>query len=225
MRNGLLKKVYLGWYRQMRDCLYASDNYSSPLSRLRKHRDEVIVELGEGGNGWVKEIMPLVFTSDVQEVGTDMCFSAMDMIFGAETIDAFLLINVLHHLRPETFFNEALRCLKPGGKILIIEPANTRWSRLIYRFHFESFRPDLYWEPVNNAMAWILFFRDVKYFKKLYPQLEIINIKTHTSLAYLLAGGHSYPQLVPTFLYPVIKWLEKILPLGGMFYTIVLEKE
>ena len=38
------------------------------------------------------------------------------------------------------FLVELERCLKPGGKIVMIEPANTRFSRLIFRrFHHEMF--------------------------------------------------------------------------------------
>jgi SAM-dependent methyltransferase len=168
----------------------------------------------------------------------DKVFSALDMPFEETSVDAFFMFDVLHHvIDPEAFFKEALRCLKPSGKIVMIEPANTLWARFIYRnFHHELFDPQAQWHleevgPLshgNGAMPWIIFSRDRRIFEKEFPELRIIRIRNHTPLRYLISGGLSLRQLLPSFTYPFIKAIEYILsPINnflGMFQTIELEK-
>ena len=73
--------------------------------------------------------------------GVDKVFCATEMPFTDESVDAFFMIDVLHHISDtRSFLREALRCLKPGGKVVMIEPANTLWARFIYtHFHHEGF--------------------------------------------------------------------------------------
>jgi SAM-dependent methyltransferase len=173
------------------------------------------------------------------------------MPFEEASVDAFLMLDVLHHIhKPRTFFKEALRCLKKGGKIIMIEPANTLWSRFIYKnFHHEPFDVRAAWElarrPVlrretrgqehggrisqaNGAMPWIIFTRDRKIFEKEFPSLKIVRIRNHTPLRYLLSGGLTLRQLLPSCTYTSIKVIEYLLsPLDnllGMFQTIELQK-
>jgi SAM-dependent methyltransferase len=48
------------------------------------------------------------------------------MPFEDGTADAFVMLDVLHHVpTPAEFCQEASRCLRPGGRIVMIEPANT----------------------------------------------------------------------------------------------------
>lgn len=48
------------------------------------------------------------------------------MPFQDKSVSAFMMIDVLHHIKDSRqFFKEMQRCLKPGGKIVMIEPANT----------------------------------------------------------------------------------------------------
>lgn len=92
--------------------------------------------------------MPGVITSDVLKLpNVDKVFSVCNMPFANESVDAFTMIDVLHHVaEPRAFFKEALRCLKVGGNIIMIEPANTLWSRFIYtNFHHELFDPYARW--------------------------------------------------------------------------------
>ena len=120
----------------------------------------------------------------------------------------------------------------------MIEPANTLWSRFVYRnFHHELFDPEGKWElkeigPLscgNGAIPWTIFSRDRKIFENDFPSLRIIRMHNHTPLRYLLSGGLTLRQLVPSFSYPVIKAIEYILSpinnLLGMFQTIQLEKK
>ncbi len=182
--KGFLKKLYVDFYRILKNKLPESA--------------KTIVELGSGG-GFIKEIIPSALTSDILEVdGLDHIFSALEMPFTDASVDAFVMIDVLHHIPdPEQFFREASRCLVPGGRIIMIEPANTPWSRFIYKnFHHEEFDLEAGWvlgasgplSQANGAVPWIMFNRDREKFLDRFPAFKIIEMKNHTPLRYLLSG-------------------------------------
>jgi hypothetical protein len=119
----------------------------------------------------------------------------------------------------------------------MIEPANTLWARFIYKnFHHELFDPQAEWGlekigPVshgNGAIPWIIFSRDRGIFEKEFPQLRIVRLRNHTPLRYLLSGGLTLRQMVPSFTYPLIKGVEFLMSAinnqAGMFQTIELQK-
>jgi len=225
-RKLFLKKTYESFYQDMlRRC-------------INVHSGGDFVEMGSGA-GFIKKLAPHVITSDVLPYeGVDLVFSALDIPLKDSSISAFLMIDVLHHVKDSArFFEEMQRCLKTGGKIVMIEPANTSWSMFIYtRFHHEPFEPSGKWgfdeggplTGANMAIPWIIFFRDMDLFAKKFPQLKACSIQIHTPFRYLLSGGLSLRQLLPSFFYPVIcliEWL--LLPFNrhiGMFMTIELEK-
>lgn len=224
-RKPFLKKLYADFYGEMKAAIPEPEN-------------KVVVELGSGG-GFIKEVIGNAITSDVLNLpNVDKVFSACGMPFERENVDAFVMFDVLHHINePRVFFREALRCLKVGGQIIMIEPANTIWSRFIYKnFHHEGFDTKAGWElekgsPLwcgNDAMPWIIFSRDRKIFESEFSALKIMQMHNHTPLRYLLSGGFTLHQLVPSCSYKFIKAVEFLLsPLDnylGMFQTIELEK-
>lgn len=224
-KKTFLKYLYIDFYKQFRKAIPEPET-------------KVLVELGSGG-GFIKEVIDNVITSDILELpNVDKVFSALEMPFEDTSIDALFMFDVLHHIAdPGDFFREAIRCLKSSGKIVMIEPANTLWARFIYKnFHHELFDPEAKWQlkehgPVshgNGAIPWIIFSRDRQIFEKEFPQLRIVRMRNHTPLRYLLSGGLTLRQLVPSFTYPVIKAIEYVLSpannLLGMFQTIELEK-
>lgn len=225
-KKPFLGKVYIDFYKQFK-------------KTIPDYEKKFLVELGSGG-GFIKEVIPNVITSDTLELpNVDKIFSVFDMPFEQGGVDAFFMLDVLHHItNPRAFFKEALRRLKAGGKIVMIEPANTLWSRVIYRnFHHELFDMQAQWEleeigPLshgNGALAWIIFTRDRKIFEEEFPSLKIVSMHNHTPLRYLLSGGLTLRQLVPSFTYPAVKAVEYLLsPLNkllGMFQTIELQKQ
>lgn len=226
-RKYFLNKIYAGIYRQFRDTL--GDAGETGL----------IVELGSGG-GFIKDLIPRVVTSDILDLPhLDRRFSALDMPFDDGTVDAFFMWGVLHHLPDaRAFFSEVTRCLKTGGKILMVESACTPWSRFIYRrFHHEPMDTSGGWalektgrlSTGNLALPWIIFYRDRKLFEREFPSLRIVELKPHAPFSYLLSGGLSYRQLAPSFAYPLVKGLELLLaPWNGYLgtlLTIELHKE
>lgn len=225
-KNIFLRNLYTDFYTIFKNSL-------AGLSKRRK-----LVELGSGG-GFIKKIIPDVITSDVIKLpGIDLNLSATNMPFNNESIDKFFMLNVIHHIHDaRMFFKEIDRCLKKNGKLIAIEPANTLWGRFIYQhFHYEGFNPQGGWtlksqkalSVANGALPWIIFIRDKKKFEKLFPKLKIIKITPHTPLRYLISGGLSYRQLLPSWMYAVVKNIEKLAASlskhTGMFYTIEIEK-
>lgn len=221
--KGLLKRIYIDFYQGLRP----TELPAGP-----------IVELGSGA-GFIKKVIPKAITSDViSGSGIDRVFSATKIPFKNNSVSAFLMMDVLHHIKnPEKALREMERCLKPGGKIVMIEPYKSLWGGFIYKYlHHEHFDPDASWKVAgkgrmsgsNTALPWIIFVRDRKIFEKKFPNLKIQRVAPHTPFLYLLSGGLTKPQLLPTRAYPIAQLLEKSLaPLNsllGMFVTIELEK-
>lgn len=225
-RKPFLYQTYQSFYRDL-------------LNRIRQiPPDGEVVELGSGAS-FLKQMAPYVITSDVLPYdGVDRVFSALDMPFAPHSVSAFVMVDVLHHLKDSRqFFNQLRHCLKRGGKVVMIEPANTAWSRLIYtNFHHEPFLTKGEWgfdeggplSGSNMAIPWIIFCRDRPLFQQEFPDFCICDLQVHTPFRYLLSGGLSLRQLLPSWSYPIIYQLEQLLfPFNqylGLFMTVELEK-
>jgi len=224
--KSFLKKLYIDFYNQ----------FKSALSEDIK--DKIFVELGSGG-GFIKEVIPNVITSDVMVLpNVDKHFSALNMPFENNTVDAFFMIDVFHHINDaSSFLKELNRCLKIGGKVVMIEPANTLWGRFIWKnFHHEPFELSGNWSfnetgplsSANGALPWIVFLRDRERLEREFSSLKMESIRIHTPLRYLISGGVSIRQLLPSSFYDIVKGLEKVLePFNeylAMFMTVSLKK-
>lgn len=224
-KKTFLKNLYFDFYQEF-------INASLPRGR--------IIELGSGA-GFLKELIPSVITSDVIDgPDIDKVFYADKIPFKNGSIAAFLMIDVLHHIKdPEKALMEMERCLKVGGKIIMIEPYISTWGFLIYKYlHPErkGFGDKSGWKikgngrmsDANAAATWIIFKRDRKIFEKKFPGLKIVRFSPHTPLRYLISGGLSRFQVLPTYFYPAVKFLEDKLAILndhiGMFVTISLQK-
>lgn len=219
-----MKELYVEWYLILNKLIS-----SVPEGK--------IVEIGSGG-GFIQEILPQIITSDVINLPTNnMTFSALEMPFQNNELSAIVMIDTFHHLPDcNIFLQEASRVLKPGGKIVMIEPANSIWGRFIYKnFHHEPFNPKGSWtfpesgplSGANGALPWIVFKRDKIKLSEKFPVFKIKKYRNHTPLRYLISGGLTLKQLLPNFMYKPIKFLERIIePLQcfSMFTTIEVEK-
>jgi hypothetical protein len=199
-----------------------------------------IVEIGSGA-GFLKEELGKVITSDVRRLpGLDLVCAAQDLPLTGGSVSALLMIDVLHHL-PDAgrFFAEATRCLCSGGRVIMVEPANTAWGHFVYRhFHHEPFDPtarDWALPPggpmsmANGALPWIIFCRDRRRFQSQFPSLSIEQVQCVYPLRYLLSGGVSMKQLAPDWSYSLVNAMEWLLsPLDrwlGMFMQIVIRRQ
>jgi SAM-dependent methyltransferase len=207
--------------------------YSLIIHALGCRQD--VLELGSGA-GFLKEHLPRVITSEVFEIpGIDIVLDACDLPFSNKSLDAIVMTDVFHHVpNVRRFLSEATRCIRPGGKIVMIEPWRTGWSEWVYtNFHSEPFLPDATWEipstgplsGANGALPWIVFERDRSVYSKYFPQWQISRLTPLMPIVYLLSGGVSMRSLVPGWLYRPMRALEKLAneKNSAMFALIELE--
>jgi SAM-dependent methyltransferase len=223
--KGFLRRIYEEWYGEIRDSL------------PRKHG--TVLELGSGA-GFLEEAIPDLLKSDVLHVADlSLVMDALEMPLRNESLRAIVMIDVLHHLpQPRLFFQDAARCVKPGGAVIMIEPWVTAWSKLVYsHMHYEPFDAETEeWgfpstgplSGANGALPWILFHRDRSLFAEEFPQWCIRDIRLQMPFSYLLSGGVSMRALFPEGAFGPVRWVEKRLNPWlselAMFALIVLER-
>jgi SAM-dependent methyltransferase len=198
--------IYDEWYTKLADAVPQGEGH--------------VLELGSGA-GYCADFIPHLITSDVFRCeGVEMIVNASKLPFSPESLRAMVMTNVLHHLPDvRAFFREASRCLRPGGRILMIEPWITPWSLFIYKnFHHEPIdteTPDWTFPSsgplsgANGALPWILFQRDRLQFNKEFPLFGIEKVQPFLPFRYLVSGGVGMRSFMPMFTYNSWKRLEQ----------------
>jgi hypothetical protein len=178
------------------------------------------LELGSGA-GFLKDFIPKLITSELFPTpGVARVIDAQAIPMADASLDGIVMTDVLHHISDcSAFFDEAARVISPDGRIVMVEPWNTNWSRWIYQhLHHEPFDPDaLEWlipisgplSGANGALPWIIFQRDRTLFEAKHPQWRIERILPIMPFAYLLSGGVSMRSFLPGWLYRPVRMLEE----------------
>jgi SAM-dependent methyltransferase len=178
-----------------------------------------LLELGAGG-GFLKERLPEVITTEVFPVpGVDRVVDARDLPFEDASLRGILMTNVFHHVpNAAKFLTEAERTLVTGGRIIMIEPWNTGWSRFVHRhLHVEAMSPDASdWEfpaagplsGANAALAWIVTARDRQRLESEW-RLRVLETRPLMPFRYLASGGVSLRSLQPMWTFKAWKALER----------------
>jgi SAM-dependent methyltransferase len=198
-----------------------------------------VLELGSGA-GFLDEFVPGLITTEVFFCPfVRMIMDGCAMPFEDGSLKAIVMVDVFHHIPDvESFLKEAVRCLRPGGKVLMVEPWITAWSRFVYKhLHHEpiNIRAENWSFPAsgplsgaNSALPWIVFERDRRIFESKFPQLTIENTLVEKPFVYILSGGVSLRSLMPGFSYRFYKAIESMfMPFSrhlGMFAKISIMK-
>jgi SAM-dependent methyltransferase len=220
-----LRHIYLDWYRMIVDSL---------PDKIGK-----ILELGSGP-GFLEELIPDLITSEVfWEPEVKVVCDGVQLPFPSNSLTGIVMTNVLHHIaNPKQFFLEASRCIDSQGRIIMLEPWVSDWSRLVYpHLHHELFEPEVdTWDfqttgPIssaNGALPWIMFNRDRRVFEKEFPQWKIMAIQPMMPFVYLLSGGVSLRSLMPGWSYSIWRSIEKRMwnnAKVSLFAMVVLQKQ
>lgn len=215
------------------------ETYTKYAKAIQQSPSGIFLEIGSGA-GFAKEIIPQLTTSDIVAYeGIDKVMDATKIDMPNESIACICMFNVLHHIADTPrFFTEALRCLVPQGKILMVEPYPGWPGSLIYKYlHHEGFDLSVKkWEfessgPVsdaNNALPYVIFERDREIFKQMFPEFTLAQFTPHTPLRYWLTGGLKEWSLLPKWAFHFSSFIDRTLiklsPRFGSFVDIELVK-
>lgn len=223
--KSFLKQIYQEWYAW--------------IAQNLPEGSDPILELGSGA-GFLNEYIPGLITSEVFSCNlVDIVLDGCVLPLKKKSLKAIAFVDVLHHLpRSREFFREAARCVRKGGRIVMIEPWITAWSEIIYKkLHHEPLDTEAAeWNfpaagplsGANSALPWIIFSRDREIFQRDYPQWTVRCIEVGMPFRYLLSGGISLRSLMPGWSFSFWARMEEYLkPWSnklGLFAGIVLER-
>jgi SAM-dependent methyltransferase len=221
-----LRRIYEEWYEDLAGSLPPGPG--------------TVLEVG-AGPGFLAERLPGLVTSEVFVcAGLRAALDARALPFRAGSLRAILMTDVFHHVSDAgRFLREASEALRPGGRIVMVEPWVTPWSRFVYgRLHHEPFDPraaDWTFPPggplsaANGALPWIVFARDRERFRRELPGLRLVDVAPRLPFRYLLSGGFSVRALIPEATFGLVARAEARLgrraaEKWAMFARIVVER-
>ena len=224
----VLRKIYREFYLMIASYL--------------KQDSKITVEIGSGIGNLKSVVANCVCTDMFNNPWLDQVENAYQLSFADSSVDNLVLFDVWHHLQyPGTVLDEFKRVLKPSGRVIIFEPDISLMGRIAYGLlHHEplGLKDKIVWykpEKLVDALGYyaaqananrIFVGRD----KKDLPHgWSILKVQRLASFAYVASGGYSKPQLYPSFLYPLLKSLDKVFSAWPNIFSVrllvVLEKQ
>ena len=189
-RKTIVRQLYETWYEKIAPELQQGS----------------IIEVGAGtGNfkRWLKARGRACWTLDILPGKyVDVQADALQMPLAAGSVDNIVMVDALHHFaRPLAFLKHAAEVLRPGGRLLLIEPFVSIWGRFVYRYlHHE--RVDFsFEESIASKEAWdgnaAIPALTLARVEREVRNLRIRHMSYCEFLAYPLSGGFSYHSLLP----------------------------
>jgi SAM-dependent methyltransferase len=197
-RKPLLQKIYGAFYERI-------------VRELPAKELGPVVELGSGMGNIKRHLTDCVTTDVFPNPWLDRQENAYSLSFTDESVGAFILFDVFHHLRyPGAVLKELRRALVPQGRVVIFDPDMSVVGRLIYGvFHHEplglgeaiawdappDFTPESHGYYAAQGNAHRVFVR--KELSEALRGWRVRLVERQPALGYVAAGGFSGPQLYP----------------------------
>jgi SAM-dependent methyltransferase len=200
------------------------------------------LEIG-AGSGNLSEAFPEATSLDIQWAPwLTLVADAQALPFRSESFANIVMLDVFHHLpHPIPFLSEAMRVLRPGGRLIMIEPNISLVSWLFFKLLHEEpvklrddpFDPRPRSSPrpydSNQALPYLVFLRGAARLKTDVPELKIVDIERFALWAYPLSGGFQSWNLLPAALAsPLLRLEARLSPwlgaLAGFRLMITAER-
>lgn len=186
-----------------------------------------VLELG-CGIGMSRALMPqrrFLATDAVETPYAESVMDAQHLALDDASQDAIFAVDVLHHVpRPVRMVQEALRVLRPGGRLVLVEPYASPIGTWVYRlFHPEpmDLGVDVWGEgPItsdhvmdaNQAVATLMFERDARHMPAPLREACTFVIRRHSLLSFLATGGINRRLGMPAWMITLLLRIERRAP-------------
>jgi SAM-dependent methyltransferase len=180
------------------------------------------LEIG-GGSGNFKAFAPGTLSSDIIPAPwLDLVCDAQRLPFAAGSLSNVVMVDVLHHIEfPIRALRDVAEVLRPGGRLIMCEPAITPISGLFYR-HFHPEPVDMTADPLvdgaispdkdpfdsNQAIPTLLTGPYRERLAAAVPELMLESADRFSFFAYPLSGGFRPWSAIPASLVPPVLKVE-----------------
>lgn len=159
--------------------------------------------------------------------------NAINLPFADNSFDSVFSLDAIHHMEfPVKAIAEACRVVRPGGRVVIVEPYISYFSFLVYKmFHKEQTTWNYKISPDGSvtsstasegeqATLQAMFYDDkwIRYIQKLTKKELKFQRSYFSPISFFATGGLSNPLPVPAVLISIIIRLEKILPYRILYF-------
>ncbi len=214
-----LREIYHDWYRRIVPYL---------------DKDKICLELSAGSGNFLS-FYPHCINSDIRmSKYVDVVMSSTNIPVEDASVNRLVVVDGVHHYNDVyKFFEEAQRVLKKNGLLIMVEPYISPFSYIIRKlFHHEGIdmgSVDINSKAIESNMAipTILFRKKPEEFRQRFPSFDILKVESFEYLVYPLSGGFREHGIMPDWILPIFRKLEKLLPFKRLFafkMLVVLRK-